>query len=186
MFLSKPGNVSDYGPVFAGVQKNVAPAGMAIVIVREDLIRSDIADTIPTYMRYDIHANNDSMYNTPNCWAIYVCGKVFKHLLHKGGLEAVQAYNREKADLLYSFLDQSAMFRGTADKSCRSAMNVPFVTGDKALDTALLEKANACGLLNLKGHRVVGGLRASIYNAMPKEGVQALVKCLAEFEQAHS
>lgn len=186
MFLSRPCNVSDYGVIFAGVQKNVAPAGMAIVIIREDLIRDDIADSVPTYLRYDIHANNDSMYNTPNCWCIYVCGKVFKYLLSLGGLEAVAKLNQQKADYLYDFLDNSKMFSGTARKDCRSLMNVPFVTGSAELDKAVLAKTNQCGLLNLKGHRSVGGLRASIYNAMPMEGVKALVDCLKEFEAENS
>ena len=186
MFLSKPCNVADYGLLFAGVQKNVAPAGMSIVIIREDLISSDLDPKIPTYLRYDTHANADSMYNTPNCWAIYVCGKVFKHLLSIGGLEEMEKINRKKAQYLYDFLDQSELFHGIADKSCRSMMNVPFITGSDETDKELLKAAEAAGLLNLKGHRSVGGLRASIYNAMPMEGVEALVKCLQDFEKANS
>lgn len=186
MFLSKPCNVSDYGLIFAGVQKNVAPAGMAIVIIREDLICSDLAQNVPVYLRYDIHAKNDSMYNTPNCWGIYMCGKVFRHLLDLGGLEAVARRNEEKAAVLYDYLDASSLFSGTAAKDCRSLMNVPFVTKDPELDKKLLKMAESRGLLNLKGHRSVGGLRASIYNAMPKEGIVALVECLKQFEAAHA
>src|SRR5690606_33227058 len=133
MFLSKPCNVSDYGLIFAGVQKNVGPAGVAIVIIRDDLIRKDLDDKVPTYMRYDIHAKSSSLYNTPNCWGIYVCGKVFKHLKKGGGLCAMQKRNEEKAAILYDFLDNSSMFHGTVEKQYRSMMNVPFVTGDKDL-----------------------------------------------------
>lgn len=183
MFLSKPCNVSDYGLIYAGIQKNVGPAGMAIVIIREDLIREDLDPKVPVYLRYDTHAGADSMYNTPNCWAIYVCGKVFKYLLSIGGLTEMEKLNRKKAQYLYDFLDNSKLFTGTADVSSRSMMNIPFVTGSTDLDKALVKKTEAAGLLNLKGHRSVGGLRASIYNAMPMEGVEALVKCLKEFEE---
>ena len=183
MFLSKPCNVSDYGLIYAGIQKNVGPAGMAIVIIREDLIREDLDPKVPVYLRYDTHAGADSMYNTPNCWAIYVCGKVFKYLLSIGGLTEMEKLNRKKAQYLYDFLDNSKLFTGTADVSSRSMMNIPFVTGSADLDKALVKKTEAAGLLNLKGHRSVGGLRASIYNAMPMEGVEALVKCLKEFEE---
>lgn len=182
MFLSAPCNVSDYGLIYAGVQKNLGPAGMAVVIIREDLIRSDLEASVPVYMRYDTHAGADSMYNTPNCWSIYVCGKVFKHLLALGGLEAVKQINIEKAQILYDFLDNSSVFSGTAAKDCRSLMNVPFVTGSAEKDAAVIKMADAAGLLNLKGHRSVGGLRASIYNAMPKAGVEALVSLLKDFE----
>ena len=181
MFLSKPCNVSDYGLIYAGVQKNVGPAGMVVVIIREDLIRADL-DNLPSYLQYKIHAENDSMYNTPNCWAIYCCGKVFKYLKSLGGLEAVHKMNKEKAKLLYDFLDQSRMFNGTVDKAFRSLMNVPFVTGSAELDAQIVAAAKKAGYDNLKGHRSVGGLRASIYNSMPKEGVADLVEFLKKFE----
>ena len=182
MFLSKPCNVSDYGVIYGGVQKNIGPAGLTIVIIREDLIREDLDPKTPVYMRYDTHAGAGSMYNTPNCWAIYVCGKVFRYLLDNGGLEAVQARNDEKAAVLYDYLDNSKLFKGTVDKEVRSVMNVPFVTGSKELDAEVVAYTKAAGFDNLKGHKSVGGLRASIYNAMPKEGVEALVDCLKKFE----
>ena len=182
MFLSKPCNVSDYGLIYGGVQKNIGPAGMAIVIIREDLIRDDLDPKTPVYLRYDTHAVAGSMYNTPNCWAIYVCGKVFRYLLDNGGLEAVQQRNEDKAKVLYDYLDNSAMFRGTVDKEFRSVMNVPFVTASKELDAEVVAYTKAAGFDNLKGHKSVGGLRASIYNAMPKEGIEALVACLKQFE----
>ncbi|MBR3179270.1 MAG: 3-phosphoserine/phosphohydroxythreonine transaminase [Clostridia bacterium] len=182
MFLSKPCNVSDYGLIYGGVQKNVGPAGLAVVIIREDLIRDDIDPKTPIYLRYDTHANNGSMYNTPNCWAIYVCGKVFKYLLKYGGLEAMAKRNEEKAKVMYDFLDSSKMFHGTVDKKDRSLMNIPFVTGDKEKDAAVVAATKAAGFDNLKGHKSVGGLRASIYNAMPKEGVEALVEFLTKYE----
>lgn len=186
MFLSKPVNVSDYGLIYGGVQKNVGPAGVVIVIIREDLIRSDLDEKIPTYLRYDIHAENGSMYNTPNCWAIYVCGKVFKYLKSLGGLEAMNQLNLEKAKPLYDFLDNSKMFRGTVVKEDRSLMNVPFVTESAEMDAQVVAATKAAGFDNLKGHKSVGGLRASIYNAMPKEGVEALVEFLRDFEAKHS
>ena len=182
MFLSKPCNVSDYGLIYGGVQKNVGPAGLAIVIIREDLIREDIDPKTPVYLRFDTHANNGSMYNTPNCWAIYVCGKVFKYLLKTGGLEAMAKRNEEKAKVMYDFLDSSKMFKGTVEKKDRSLMNIPFVTGDKEKDAAVVAATKAAGFDNLKGHKSVGGLRASIYNAMPKEGVEALVEFLKKYE----
>lgn len=185
MFLSKPCNVSDYGLIYGGVQKNIGPAGMVIVIIREDLIRSDLDERTPIYLRYDTHANNGSMYNTPNCWCIYVCGKVFKYLKSIGGLEAMAKRNEEKAKILYDFLDQSKMFRGTVDKEYRSLMNVPFVTESKELDAEVVKATKAAGYDNLKGHKSVGGLRASIYNAMPKDGVEALVSFLRDFEANH-
>ena len=185
MFLSRPCRVEDYGLIWGGVQKNVGPAGMSIVIVREDLLRDDLPQYVPTYMNYKIHADNDSMYNTPNCWAIYCCGKVFRYLLDQGGLTAMEQRNQEKAKILYDFLDQSKMFHGTVDPAFRSVMNVPFSTGDKELDAQVVAATKAAGYDNLKGHRTVGGLRASIYNAMPKEGVEALVQFLEKFEAEH-
>ena len=185
MFLSKPCNVADYGMIYGGVQKNIGPAGLAIVIIREDLIRSDLDPKTPVYMRYDTHADAGSMYNTPNCWAIYVCGKVFKYLLAGGGVEAMAKYNEEKAKVLYDYLDSSSLFHGTVEKEHRSLMNVPFITGSKELDAEVVAYTKAAGFDNLKGHKSVGGLRASIYNAMPIEGVAALVECLKQFEQTH-
>ena len=182
MFLSRPCNVSDYGLIYAGVQKNVGPAGMVVVIIREDLIRDDLTD-LPVYLQYKTHADADSLYNTPNCWAIYCCGKVFKYLKSLGGLEAMDKINREKAQILYDFLDSSKMFTATVEKSVRSLMNVPFVTASKELDAQVVAASKAAGFDNLKGHKSVGGLRASIYNAMPKEGVEALVDFLKKFEQ---
>ena len=181
MFLSRPCNVADYGMIYAGVQKNVGPAGMVIVIIREDLIRDGL-DSLPIYMQYKTHADADSMYNTPNCWAMYVCGKVFKYLKSIGGLAEMEKLNQAKAKILYDFLDQSKLFHGTVEAKDRSLMNVTFVTGDADLDAAAVAYAKAAGFENLKGHRSVGGLRASIYNAMPKEGVEALVDCLRRFE----
>ena len=185
MFLSRPCDVSKYGLIWAGVQKNVGPAGMAVVIIREDLLRDDLPAFVPTYMNYKVHADNGSMYNTPNCWAIYCCGKVFRYLLDQGGLEAMEQRNEEKAKVLYDFLDSSSLFRGAVVKADRSVMNVPFVTGSKELDAEVVAAAKAAGFDNLKGHKSVGGLRASIYNAMPKEGVEALVDFLREFEASH-
>lgn len=185
MFLSKPCNVSDYGIIYGGVQKNIGPAGLSIVIIREDLIRDDIDPKTPVYLKYSAHAENDSMYNTPNCWAIYCCGKVFKYLKKLGGLKAMQEINENKAKLLYDFLDESKMFRCPAEKSSRSIMNVCFDTGDKELDAKVVDYTKAAGFDNLKGHRSIGGLRASIYNAMPTEGVAALVDCLKKFEEEH-
>ena len=186
MFLSRPCDVSKYGLIWAGVQKNVGPAGMAIVIIREDLIRDDVPEFVPTYLRYKTHADADSLYNTPNCWAIYCCGKVFKYLLDNGGLEAMAKRNAEKAAILYDFLDQSKFFTGAVRKEDRSYMNVPFVSPSKEQDAEVVAATKAAGFDNLKGHKSVGGLRASIYNAMPKEGVEALVEFLKQYEAQHA
>ena len=186
MFLSRPCDISKYGLIWAGVQKNVGPAGMAIVIIREDLIRDDVPEFVPTYLRYKTHADADSLYNTPNCWAIYCCGKVFKHLLANGGLEAMAARNAEKAATLYDFLDESKFFTGAVRKEDRSYMNVPFVSPSKEQDAEVVAATKAAGFDNLKGHKSVGGLRASIYNAMPKEGVAALVDFLKKYEAEHA
>ena len=186
MFLSRPCDVSKYGLIWAGVQKNVGPAGMAIVIIREDLIRDDVPEFVPTYLRYKTHADADSLYNTPNCWAIYCCGKVFKYLLANGGLEAMAKQNAEKAAILYDFLDQSKFFTGAVRKEDRSYMNVPFVSPSKEQDAEVVAATKAAGFDNLKGHKSVGGLRASIYNAMPKEGVEALVEFLKQYEAQHA
>ena len=186
MFLSRPCNVSDYGLIWAGVQKNVGPAGMAVVIVREDLLERTVDDKVPTYLRYAVHAEHDSTYNTPNCWSIYCCGKVFRYLLENGGLEAMARRNEAKAKVLYDFLDSSRLFHGAVVPEDRSVMNVPFVTGSAELDAQVVAAAKAAGFDNLKGHKSVGGLRTSIYNAMPREGVEALVDFLRKFEERHS
>ena len=182
MFLSRPCDVSKYGLIWAGVQKNVGPAGMSVVIIREDLIREDLDPKTPIYMMYKTHADADSLYNTPNCWAIYCCGKVFKYLLENGGLEGIEKKNIEKAKILYDFLDSSKLFKGSVRACDRSLMNVPFVTGDADKDAAVVAATKEAGFDNLKGHKSVGGLRASIYNAMPKEGVEALVDFLRDYE----
>ena len=184
MFLSKPCNVADYGLIYGGVQKNIGPAGMVIAIIREDLIRdpAELPAWVPTYCAFKTHSDNGSMYNTPNCWSIYVCGQVFKYLKKIGGLEAMDKMNIEKAQVMYDFLDQSKMFKGTVEKEFRSLMNIPFVTGDAELDAEVVAATKKAGFDNLKGHKSVGGLRASTYNAMPKEGVVALVDFLKEFE----
>ena len=182
-FLSKPVDVSKYAVIYGGVQKNIGPAGMVIAIVRDDLITDDVLPGTPTMMKYKTHADAGSLYNTPNCYCIYMCGKVFKWLKRMGGLEEMKRRNEEKAKILYDFLDSSRMFKGTVRKEDRSLMNVPFVTGDEELDARFVKEAKAAGLENLKGHRTVGGMRASIYNAMPKEGVEALVAFMKKFEE---
>lgn len=181
-FLSEPVDVSRYGLLYGGVQKNIGPAGVVIVIIREDLIPDEVPSFTPTMLRYSIHAENGSMYNTPPTYGIYICGKVFQWLKQTGGLEAMAKRNQEKAAILYDFLDNSKLFRGTVRKADRSLMNVPFVTGSQELDARFVKEAEAAGLVNLKGHRSVGGMRASIYNAMPKEGVEALVSFMKSFE----
>ena len=182
-FLSEPVDVSKYGIIYGGVQKNIGPAGVVIVIIREDLITEDVLPGTPTMLQYKTHAENGSMYNTPPAYGIYVCGKVFKWLKKMGGLEAMKKHNEEKAKILYDFLDESKLFKGTVVKEDRSLMNVPFVTGNEELDAKFVAEAKAAGFENLKGHRSVGGMRASIYNAMPKEGVEKLVAFMREFEK---
>lgn len=182
-FLSEPVDVSKYAILYGGVQKNIGPAGMVIAIVREDLIRDEVLSGTPTMMKYKTHADAGSMYNTPNCYCIYMCGKVFKWLKKQGGLAAMKEKNEKKAKILYDFLDESNMFKGTVEKEFRSLMNVPFVTGDEALDAKFVKEAKEAGFENLKGHRTVGGMRASIYNAMPIEGVEALVAFMRKFEK---
>ena len=182
-FLSEPVDVTKYGLIYGGVQKNIGPAGVVIAIIREDLITDDVLPGTPTMLKYKTHADAGSLYNTPPAYGIYICGKVFKWLKVQGGLEAMKERNEKKAALLYDFLDQSSLFKGTVRKEDRSLMNVPFVTGDEELDAKFVEEAKKAGLENLKGHRTVGGMRASIYNAMPYEGVQALVDFMAQFEK---
>jgi len=185
-FLSEPMDISKYGIVFGGVQKNIGPAGMVIAIVREDLITDDVLAGTPTMMKYKIHDDAGSMYNTPNCYCIYMCGKVFKWIKNMGGLEAMKAHNEKKAAILYDFLDSSKLFKGTVVKEDRSLMNVPFVTGNDELDARFVKEAKAAGLENLKGHRSVGGMRASIYNAMPIKGVETLVSFMKKFEEENA
>ena len=185
-FLSEPVDVTKYGIIYGGVQKNIGPAGVVIVIIREDLIPETVEDYVPTMLRYDTHAKNGSMYNTPPAYGIYICGKVFKWLKKMGGLEVMKARNEAKAKVLYDFLDSSKLFKGTVRKEDRSLMNVPFVTGDEEMDAKFIKEATAAGFVNLKGHRSVGGMRASIYNAMPIEGVEKLVAFMEAFEKANS
>ena len=178
---SEPVDVSKFGVIYAGAQKNMAPAGLTVVIVREDLL-GNAREDIPTMLDYKTMADNDSMYNTPPCYAIYIAGLVYKWALKNGGLEAMKERNQRKANMLYDFLDSSKLFKPTADKKCRSMMNVCFVTGDTDLDKKFCSQAAEAGFVNLKGHRSVGGMRASIYNAMPIEGVEALVEFMKKFE----
>ena len=184
-FLSEPVDVAKYGLIFAGAQKNVGPAGTVIVIIREDLVDEDVFPGTPTMLRYKTHVDAGSLYNTPPTYGIYMCGKVFKWLKARGGLEAMKEFNEKKAKILYDFLDQSRLFKGTVEKKDRSLMNVPFVTGDDELDALFVKESKAAGFENLKGHRTVGGMRASIYNAMPMEGVEKLVAFMAGFEEKH-
>ena len=181
-FLSEPVDVTKYGVIYGGVQKNVGPAGVVIVIIREDLITDEVLLGTPTMLKYKTHADADSLYNTPPAYGIYICGKVFKWLKKQGGLDAIKEYNERKAEILYNFLDRSKLFRGTVRKEDRSLMNVPFVTGNEELDAKFVKEAKAAGFENLKGHRSVGGMRASIYNAMPIEGVEKLVEFMEKFE----
>ena len=181
-FLSEPVDVSRYGVIYGGVQKNIGPAGVVIVIIREDLITEDVLPGTPTMLRYKIHADNESLYNTPPAYGIYICGKVFKWIKRKGGLQAMKEINEKKAKILYDYLDESRLFKGTVRKEDRSLMNVPFITGSEELDAKFVKEAKEAGLEHLKGHRSVGGMRASIYNAMPATGVEKLVEFMRKFE----
>lgn len=183
--LSQPIDVTQYGLIFAGVQKNIGPAGTVIVIIREDLITDDVLNGTPTMLKYKIHSDNNSLYNTPPAYGIYICGKVFKHLKKLGGLEVMKVRNEEKAKILYDYLDSSKLFKGTVVKEDRSLMNVPFITGNKELDDKFIKEAKKVGIENIRGHRTVGGMRASIYNAMPIEGVKYLVEFMKRFEEAN-
>lgn len=185
-FLSEPVDVTKYGIIYGGVQKNIGPAGMVIAIIREDLITEDVLPGTPTMLTYKTHADAGSLYNTPNCYCIYMCGKVFKWIKKMGGLSAMKERNEAKAKLLYDYLDESRLFHGTVVKEDRSLMNVPFITGDKDLDAKFVKAAEEAGFVNLKGHRTVGGMRASIYNAMPVEGVQKLVEFMKDFEKENA
>ena len=182
-FLSEPADITQYGIMYGGVQKNIGPAGVTIVIIRKDLISDDVLSGTPTMMRYKIHTDAKSLYNTPPAYGIYICGKVFRWLLDLGGLPEIQKRNQTKAALLYEYLDNSRLFSGTVKKKDRSLMNVPFVTGKKELDEKFIAEAEKEGLVNLRGHRSVGGMRASIYNAMPYAGVEKLVTFLERFEK---
>ncbi len=185
-FLSEPMDVEKYGMIYGGVQKNIGPAGLVIAIIREDLITEDVLAGTPTMLTYKTHADAGSLYNTPNCYGIYICGKVFKWLKKMGGLSVMKERNEKKAKVLYDYLDSSSLFKGTVEPNSRSLMNVPFVTGDKELDAKFVKEAEAAGFVNLKGHRSVGGMRASIYNAMPIEGVEALVDFMKKFEKENA
>ena len=185
-FLSEPVDVTKYGVIYGGVQKNIGPAGVVIAIIREDLISDDVLEGTPTMLKWKTQADADSLYNTPPCYGIYICGKVFKWIKKMGGLEAMKAHNEKKAAILYDFLDQSKLFKGTVEPKDRSLMNVPFVTGDADLDAKFVKEAKAAGFENLKGHRTVGGMRASIYNAMPIEGVEKLVEFMKKFEKENA
>ena len=185
-FLSEPMDVTKYGVIYGGVQKNIGPAGVVICIIREDLITEDVLPGTPTMLRYKIHADNESLYNTPPAYGIYICGKVFKWIKKMGGLQAMKEHNEKKAKILYDFLDSSKLFKGTVVAKDRSLMNVPFVTGNDELDAKFVKEAKAAGFENLKGHRSVGGMRASIYNAMPIEGVEKLVEFMKKFEEENA
>ncbi|MBE6812029.1 MAG: 3-phosphoserine/phosphohydroxythreonine transaminase [Ruminococcaceae bacterium] len=185
MFLSEPVDVSKFAVIYGGAQKNIAPAGLTVVIIREDML-GNAMDITPTMLNYQVMADNDSLYNTPPCYTIYMCKLVLEWIKAQGGVEAVYATNIKKADILYNYLDSSSMFSSTVAKEDRSLMNVPFVTGNDELDAKFVKEATAAGFVNLKGHRSVGGMRASIYNAMPVEGVEKLVEFMKEFEKANS
>ncbi|MFH1877812.1 MAG: 3-phosphoserine/phosphohydroxythreonine transaminase [Candidatus Omnitrophota bacterium] len=182
--LSEAVDVSKFGLIFAGAQKNIGPAGVTIVIIREDLIGL-APESVPTLLNYKTHADEGSLYNTPPCYSIYAAGLVFEWIRRKGGIKAIEKMNYEKAGILYDHLDKSRLFKSPVRKESRSIMNVPFVTGNDELDAKFIAQASERGLKSLKGHRTVGGMRASIYNAMPVEGVKALVECMKEFEKAN-
>ena len=183
MFLSEPCDVNKYGLIFAGAQKNIGPAGVVVVIIRKDLVTDEVLPGTPTMLKYKTQADNGSLYNTPPAYGIYICGKVFKWLKAQGGLEVMKEKNEKKAKLLYDYLDQSRLFKGTVEPGSRSLMNVPFVTGSDELDAKFVDEAKKEGLVSLKGHRTVGGMRASIYNAMPYAGVEKLVQFMDKFEK---
>ena len=184
-FLSEPLDVTKFAMVYGGAQKNIAPAGLVVCIIREDMLGNEM-DFTPTMLNYKIQADNDSLYNTPPCWTIYMCKLVLEWIKEQGGLEAVHANNVKKAQLLYDFFESSNMFKSVINPEDRSLMNIPFVTGDKELDAKFVKEATEAGFINLKGHRTTGGMRASVYNAMPMEGVEKLVAFMKEFEKANS
>ena len=182
-FLSEPMDVTKYDFIYAGVQKNVGPSGVQIVIAKNSFLDTEPAPYTPDIMNYKLMAEKESLLNTPPCYGIYICGLVFKWLLKMGGLSEMKKKNEEKAALLYDFLDESKLFKGTVRKEDRSIMNVPFITGNDELDAKFVKESKEAGMENLKGHRSVGGMRASIYNAMPREGVEKLVSFMKEFEK---
>ena len=182
-FLSEPMDIDKYAMFYGGAQKNIGPAGVVIAAIREDMITEDCLPGTPTMLKYKTHVDAESLYNTPPCYGIYICGKVFKWIKSMGGLSAMKEHNEKKAAILYDFLDSSSMFKGTVEKESRSLMNVPFITGDDDLNAKFISEAKAAGFINLKGHRSVGGMRASIYNAMPVEGVTKLVEFMDKFEK---
>lgn len=184
-FLSEPLDVTKFAMVYGGAQKNIAPAGLVVAIIREDMLGNEM-DITPTMFNYKIQADADSLYNTPPCWTIYMCKLVLEWIKEMGGLEGIKANNIKKADLIYNFLEKSKMFSSTVAKEDRSLMNIPFVTGNEELDAKFVKEATEAGFINLKGHRAVGGMRASVYNAMPLEGVEKLVEFMKEFEKANS
>ncbi len=184
-FLSEPIDVSKYGVIYAGVQKNVGPAGLVILIIREDLIRDDLEFVTPTMLKWKTQVDANSLYNTPNCYSIYICGKVFKWIKKMGGLDAMKKHNEEKAAILYDYLETSKMFKCVTRSDSRSMMNVAFRTNSEELDALFVEEAKKNNIVSIKGHRSVGGMRASIYNAMPKAGVEALVAFMEKFEKEH-
>ena len=184
--LSEPIDVTKFGVIYFGVQKNVGPAGLVIAIIREDLIREDLDEQVPTMLKWATQSKAGSLYNTPPCYTIYICGLVFKYLKELGGLDVMKEMNEKKAKILYEFLDSAKLFKGTVEKESRSLMNVPFITGDAELDKKFVAEAQKAGFENLKGHRSVGGMRASIYNAMPMEGVEALVSFMKKFEEENA
>ena len=184
-FLSEPVDITKYAVMYGGVQKNIGPAGVVIAIIRDDLITDDVLEGTPTMLKWKTQADNDSLFNTPPAYGIYICGKVFKWLKKQGGLEAMDQRNKAKAKIFYDYLDSSSLFKGTVEPKDRSYMNAPFVTGDKELDALFVKEAEAQGLVSLKGHRTVGGMRASMYNAMPVEGVEKLVEFMKDFEARH-
>lgn len=184
--LSEPIDVSKYGVIFAGAQKNMGPAGATIVVIREDLIRDDVMAGTPSVMKYKNQLDNNSRFNTPPCYSIYMCGKVFKWLKRIGGLSAMKEINRKKAKLVYDYLDESKLFYGTVERKFRSMANATFTTGNNDLDMAFVEDSKKAGFVGLKGHRFVGGLRASLYNAIPIENVEALVNYMKAFEVKYS
>lgn len=183
--LSEAYDVSKFGLIYAGAQKNMGPAGVCVLIIRKDLIGTAM-DMTPTMLNYKIHADGDSKYNTPPCYSIYICGLVYKWLKGLGGIDAIEAMNKEKAQKLYDFIDNSKLYKGTVAAEDRSLMNVPFITGNEDLDALFVKESKKAGLENLKGHRSVGGMRASIYNAMPMAGIDALIDFMKKFEMANS
>lgn len=183
--MSEVIDVSKYGLIYAGAQKNLSPAGVTLVIVKKDLLGNELP-ICPTMLKYSVHAKNNSMYNTPPVWSIYMMMLNLRHLKNLGGVPAIEKINRKKAQLLYDYIDSTTFYQNNVEKSCRSIMNVPFVTGSKELDDKFIKEATEAGLVNIKGHKLVGGMRASIYNAMPVEGVEALIEFMKKFARENA